>query len=112
MWNSWGTVLKGLKWMMSPGAPLLCKPQPSWHKISWMGEFLAAIPAHEDNTITTARLAIEARAHLRQMAAEEGIDFDCEDRGILHFYQSKGRLRRGGAGHGAPRPRGAWRAMR
>jgi D-amino-acid dehydrogenase len=89
VWNSWGTVLKGLKWMMSPGAPLLVNPKPSWHKISWMGEFLAAIPAHEDNTITTARLAIEARAHLRQMAAEEGIDFDCEDRGILHFYQSK-----------------------
>lgn len=89
VWNSWGTVLKGLKWMMSPGAPLLVNPKPSWHKISWMGEFLAAIPSHEDNTITTARLAIEARAHLRQMAAEEGIDFDCEDRGILHFYQSK-----------------------
>jgi D-amino-acid dehydrogenase len=89
VWNSWGTVLKGLKWMMSPGAPLLVNPKPSWHKISWMGEFLAAISAHEDNTITTARLAIEARAHLRQMAAEEGIDFDCEDRGILHFYQSK-----------------------
>ena len=89
VWNSWGTVLKGLKWMMSPGAPLLVNPKPSWHKISWMGEFLAAISAHEDNTITTARLAIEASAHLRQMAAEEGIDFDCEDRGILHFYQSK-----------------------
>jgi D-amino-acid dehydrogenase len=89
VWNSWGTVLKGLKWMMSPGAPLLVNPKPSWHKISWMGEFLAAIPAHEDNTITTARLAIEARAHLRQMAAEEGIDFDCEKRGILHFYENK-----------------------
>ena len=89
VWNSWSTVLKGMKWMMSPGAPLLVNPKPSWHKMSWMAEFIAAIPRHEENTITTARMAIEARQHLRRMAEEEGIDFDCEDRGILHFYETK-----------------------
>jgi D-amino-acid dehydrogenase len=89
VWNSWATVLKGIKWMMEPGAPLLVNPTPSWHKISWMGEFIAAIPRHEENTITTARLAIEARAHLLAMAEAEGIDFDCETRGILHFYETK-----------------------
>ncbi len=89
VWNSWATVIKGMKWMMSPGAPLLVNPKPSWHKISWMAEFIAAIPQHEANTITTARLAIEARAHLRRMAEDEGIDFDCEERGILHFYETK-----------------------
>lgn len=89
VWNSWATVLKGLKWMVSPGAPLLVNPRPSWHKLSWMAEFLAAIPQYEENTITTARLAIEARQHLRAMAEEEGIDFDAENRGILHFYKTK-----------------------
>jgi len=89
VWNSWATVLKGIKWMMSPGAPLLVNPKPSWHKFSWMAEFIASIPKYEHNTVTTARLAIEARAHLKRMAAEEGIDFDCEERGILHFYESK-----------------------
>jgi len=89
VWNSWATVLKGLKWMASPGAPLLVNPKPSWHKLSWMGEFIAAIPKYEENTVTTARLAIEAREHLKKMAADEGIDFDCEDRGILHFYEKK-----------------------
>jgi len=89
VWNSWSTVLKGLKWMMSPGAPLLVNPKPSWHKISWMTEFVASIPKYEENTITTVRLALEARDYLKRMAAEEGIDFDCEDRGILHFYESK-----------------------
>jgi D-amino-acid dehydrogenase len=82
-------VFKGLKWMFTPGAPLLVNPKPSWHKLSWMAEFMAAIPSYENNTITTARLAIEARAHLRKMAADEGIDFNEEDRGILHFYYSK-----------------------
>lgn len=89
VWNSWATVLKGLKWMVSPGAPLLVNPKPSWHKMSWMAEFLAAIPHYEEHTITTARLAIEARQHLRRMAEEEGIDFDAQDRGILHFYKTK-----------------------
>lgn len=89
VWNSWSTVLKGLKWMATPGAPLLVNPTPSWHKFSWMMEFIGSIPKYEENTITTVRLAIEARAHLKRMAADEGIDFDCEDRGILHFYETK-----------------------
>ncbi len=89
VWNSWATVLKGIKWMFTPGAPLLVNPKPSWHKLSWMAEFIAAIPRYENNTVTTTRLAIEARHHLKNMARDEGIDFDCEDRGILHFYKSR-----------------------
>lgn len=89
VWNSWTTVWKGLKWMTTPGAPLLVNPRPSWHKISWMLEFIGSIPKYEENTVTTVRLAIEARAHLLRMAAEEGIDFDCEKRGILHFYENR-----------------------
>ncbi len=89
VWNSWATVWKGLKWMTTPGAPLLVNPTPSWHKISWMLEFIGTIPKYEENTVTTVRLAIEARAHLMRMAADEGIAFDCEKRGILHFYENK-----------------------
>ncbi|MCO6187235.1 D-amino acid dehydrogenase [Rhizobium sp. L1K21] len=88
VWNSWSTVLKGIKWMLKPGAPLLVNPKPSWHKFSWMAEFLAAIPKHEENTVTTARLAIAARQHLIDMAESEGIEFNREDRGILHFYKT------------------------
>ena len=89
VWNSWATVFKGLRWMFKPGAPLLVNPRPSWHKLSWMAEFIAAIPRHEENTVATARLAIEARGHLQRMAKEAGVDFDCEERGILHFYATK-----------------------
>ena len=89
VWNSWPTILKGLKWMFSADAPLLVSPAPSWHKLSWMAEFLAAIPRHDDNTVATARLAIAARQHLRDMADDENIAFDCENRGILHFYSNR-----------------------
>ncbi len=89
VWNSWGTVWKGIKWMTTPGAPLLVNPTPTWHKLSWMAAFVANIPAHEENTITTVRLALEARARLAEIAAAEGIDYDREDRGILHFYEER-----------------------
>jgi D-amino-acid dehydrogenase len=89
VWNSWNTILKGIKWMFTPGAPLLVNPRPSWHKMSWMAEFLTAIPKYHSNTEATARLAIEARSHLLQVASDEGISFDCETRGILHFYRSR-----------------------
>ena len=44
VWNRTATVLKGLRWMLTRDAPLLMNPSPSWHKYSWMGEFLRADP--------------------------------------------------------------------
>ena len=88
-WNRWSTVVKGMKWMMTRGAPLLVNPKPSWHKYSWMAEFVAAIPQYRANTIETTRMAIAARGLLREKAVRHGFDFDCEDRGILHIYTDK-----------------------
>ncbi|WP_277049765.1 D-amino acid dehydrogenase [Caballeronia mineralivorans] len=89
VWNSMATVLKGLRWMFTRDAPLLLNPAPTWHKYSWMGEFLRQIPNYRANTIETVRLAIAAREHLFGIAEREGIDFDLEQRGILHMYQQK-----------------------
>lgn len=89
VWNNTGTVIKGLKWMLKKDAPLLLNPSPNWHKYKWLTEFLGAISAYESNTIQTAKLAIAARENLYQWAKDENIDFDLEERGILHVYQSK-----------------------
>ena len=89
VWTHWSTILKGLKWMLKSDAPLLVNPKPSWHKLSWFAEFMAAMPAYERNTIETARLAVAARAHLFAWAQEEGIDFDAKKQGILHIYRDK-----------------------
>ncbi|HEY9318791.1 MAG TPA: D-amino acid dehydrogenase [Achromobacter sp.] len=86
VWNSTATVLKGLRWMWRKNAPLLLNPKFSWHKYSWLAQFMAQIPNYRANTIATTRLAIEARQHLFDMAEAEGIDFDLERRGILHIY--------------------------
>ncbi len=89
VWNHTSTVLKGLKWMFKSDAPLLVNPKPSWHKLSWMAEFLAAIPKYEANTVATTRLAIAARKHLFAWAEAEGIDFALKRQGILHIYRDK-----------------------
>jgi D-amino-acid dehydrogenase len=89
VWNSTATVLKGLRWMFTRDAPLLLNPLPTWHKYSWMGEFLRQIPHYRANTVETVRLAIAAREHLFSIAEQEGIDFDLERRGILHIYKTR-----------------------
>lgn len=86
VWNSTATIIKGLRWMLRKNAPLLLNPRFSWHKYSWLAQFMAQIPNYRDNTIATTRMAIEARRHLFDMAEAEGIDFDLERRGILHIY--------------------------
>lgn len=89
VWTHWSTVLKGIKWMLKDDAPLLLNPKPSWHKLSWFAEFLAAMPHYERNTVETARLAVAARAYLFSWAETEGIDFDLKKQGILHIYRDK-----------------------
>ena len=89
VWNSMSTVLKGLRWLTKPDAPLLFHLSPSWHKYSWMAEFVAQIPNYKKNTIKTAKLAITAREYLNEIAEQEGIKFDYEKRGILHIYRDK-----------------------
>ncbi len=95
VWTQWGTVLKGLKWMLQADAPLLVNPAPTFHKLRWMAEFLGNIPNYRRNTVETVRLALAARAVLFEMAEREGIDFDLERRGILHFYESRKDLAHG-----------------
>lgn len=90
VWNHWSTVLKGIKWMLRRDAPLLMNPTPSWHKYSWLLEFVSNISRYRENTIETTRLAIAARKHLFEIADREGIDFDHVRRGILHVYWDKG----------------------
>ncbi|RUX22606.1 D-amino acid dehydrogenase [Mesorhizobium sp. M7A.F.Ca.US.011.01.1.1] len=93
VWNNWGTVAKGIKWMFIKDAPLLMNPSPDWHKYSWITEFAGKIPKYEQNTIDTAKLAITARQHLFEIAEREKIDFDLERRGILHVYYDKASFR-------------------
>jgi D-amino-acid dehydrogenase len=89
VWNKTSTVLQGLRWMLRRDAPLLVNPLPSWHKYSWMAEFIGQIANYRQHTVETVRLAMAARQHMFAIAEREHIDFDLEQRGILHFYRNK-----------------------
>ena len=89
VWNHKATLWNALKWMARRDAPLLLHPWPSWHKLSWFAEFLAAMPDYERNTIATARMAIAAREHLFAWAQAENIAFDHRRAGILHVYRDR-----------------------
>lgn len=89
VWNHWSTIYKGMKWIFKKDAPLLVNMKPSWHKISWFAEFIAAIPNYKVNTIATAKMAIDARQYLFEWAKQESIDFDLKKEGILHIYRDK-----------------------
>jgi len=65
---------------------------PSWHKLSWMAEFMAQSPNYKSNTLDTVRLAIAARKLLIEHSETYGFDFNREDRGILHFYSDPKEL--------------------
>jgi D-amino-acid dehydrogenase len=89
VWNNTSTIIKGLRWMFRRDAPLLMNPKPSWHKYSWLAEFVGNISHYRPNTIETTRLAIEARRQLFEIAERENISFDLERRGILHICHDK-----------------------
>src|SRR6185437_579647 len=89
VWNHPATLVKGLKWLFRSDAPLRLNLAPSWHKYSWLAEFVAQIPNYRRNTIATVRLALAARRALFAMAEREGIAFDLERRGILHIYRDR-----------------------
>jgi D-amino-acid dehydrogenase len=94
VWNRAATLVNGLKWMLKNDAPLLINPKPSWHKLSWFAEFIAAMPQYRDNTIAITKMAVAARAHLFNWAEEEHIDFNLKRSGILHIHRDRAGFER------------------
>jgi D-amino-acid dehydrogenase len=93
VWNHPSTLVKAVGWLFKKDAPFLLNLRPSWHKYSWLAEFICQIPHYRRNTIATVRLALEARRELLGIAGREGLDFDLERRGILHIYRDRHSFR-------------------
>jgi D-amino-acid dehydrogenase len=55
VWNHPSNIVKGIKWMFAADAPLLFNMTPSWHKYSWIAEFIAAMRNYEANTVRSAQ---------------------------------------------------------
>ena len=77
-----------LKWLRHEDAPLLFRLRPEWLQWRWGLEFLRQCTpgrtAHNIRQIVA--IAEYSRQTLQALRAETDIAYDCETRGILHFY--------------------------
>lgn len=91
VWTTWSNVQKGIKWMFQKDAPLLIRPRLDWAQWKWMIKFMyhTVIGAYEENTKTTIKLGLEADRFYKEIIAEEGLEFDQNSSGILHFYKNR-----------------------
>lgn len=91
VWTTWANVYKGIKWLFKKDAPLLIRPSLDWGKAVWISKFLyhTANNDYAKNTAKTIQLGIESRKLYADLIAEEGIQFDQTNSGILHFYKSQ-----------------------
>lgn len=90
-WNTWENVLKGLKWMTDPSAPLLVRAAPSIDKLRWLAGFLyhTARGSHEQNTADTIKLGLASSAEYDRITKSELLEYDQAKAGMLHVYTSQ-----------------------
>ena len=90
-WNTWSSVLKGIKWLSKKDAPLLLRPSLDWDKAKWLAKFLYHTANNEwaRNTAETIRMGIEARHLYNQLEHDENIQYERLNKGILHIYKNR-----------------------
>lgn len=94
-WANPAAPLKILKWLGREDAPLLFRPRADWLQWRWGMAFLRECTAHRTahNIRQIVALAEYSRQTLQSVRAETGIDYDCETRGIVHFYTDEEEFR-------------------
>ena len=90
VWNKASTVWQGMRWMMRRDAPLLMNPTPSWHKYSWMAEFVRQYPElpteHASRRCGSRSRPAAICSRWPSGKTSTSIFERC---GILHFYRDK-----------------------
>jgi len=91
VWTTWANVKKGTKWMFRKDAPLLVRPTFEWSKIKWLSKFLIHTIRgdYESNTVETIRMGLQSRELYKEIMAEELLEFDYSESGILHIYKDE-----------------------
>jgi len=88
-WNTWGNVVKGVRWLLKKDAPLLIRPSFDLAQIKWVLKFLyhTANNDYARNTVQTIRMGLVARDLYETIISREDIRFDRIRSGILHIYR-------------------------
>tara|TARA_Y100001972_G_scaffold9927_1_gene10847 strand:+ start:845 stop:2029 length:1185 start_codon:yes stop_codon:yes gene_type:complete len=91
-WNTYDNILKGIKWLTQPDAPLAFRPDLwSWSKVKWVAGFLGATitNTYDHNTRKTIEYSLRSRELMYELIDEININFHQQDCGILHIYKNQ-----------------------
>ena len=92
VWNTYSNIVKGIKWLTQPDAPLAFRPDVwSWSKIKWVAGFIGATltNSYDRNTRKTIEYSLRSRRLMKKLMKDTGIDFYHNDCGILHIYKNQ-----------------------
>ena len=87
-WASPSVLHKLPRWMLRDDSPLVLRPRADWQMIKWSLKFLrnCTKTRAEINTVNMLRLGLYSREKMREIRANEAIEFNFSDKGILHLY--------------------------
>lgn len=87
-WANPAAPKKILKWLGREDAPLLWRFSPDLARFEWGLRFLReCCPSRTRSNIRAIlALALDSRARLKPLRTALGLEYDCLERGILHFY--------------------------
>lgn len=87
-WANPSTPLKILKWLGREDSPLLWRLRADVAQWTWGLRFLReCTPGRTRNNIRAIlALALDSRTRLKALRREQALDYDCLERGILHYY--------------------------
>ncbi|AOW11717.1 amino acid dehydrogenase [Hydrogenophaga crassostreae] len=90
-WANREAPLKALKWMFSPTAPLLFRPQMDPAQWLWGLQFLGQCNdrAFERNVAQIVALGAYSHAALKDVVAETGMEYNRLECGIAHYYSDQ-----------------------
>lgn len=87
-WANPSTPLKVLKWLGREDSPLLWRLRADAAQWAWGLRFLRECTPERThaNIHAILALALDSRARLKALRHELGLEYDCLERGILHYY--------------------------
>ena len=87
-WANPSTPLKVLKWLGREESPLLWRLRADAAQWAWGLRFLRECTPGRTraNIRAILALALDSRARLKALRRELGLDYDCLEHGILHYY--------------------------
>lgn len=89
-----GVLTQGLKWMLNPESPFYVKPCLDLDLISWLWQFRAACneTAVREGLPVLRDLHRASRDLFEELAADEGLEFGYEQKGLLALFTSHRHL--------------------